>query len=91
MFAEAAQWIVPPEAGPELIPVEGLDDAGEILENRLGGTEVVLLKASRGVAMESLVPGLEARFGPSTPASGDNPGGNLYEAAPSRDPVGKGA
>jgi UDP-N-acetylmuramoyl-tripeptide--D-alanyl-D-alanine ligase len=91
LFAEAAQWIVPPEPGPELIPVEGLDDAGEILGNRLGGTEVVLLKASRGVAMESLVPGLEARFNPSTPASGGNPGGNQHEAAPSRDPVGKGA
>jgi UDP-N-acetylmuramoyl-tripeptide--D-alanyl-D-alanine ligase len=91
LFAEAAEWIVPPRDGPELIPAEGLDDAREILSDRLGGTEVVLLKASRGVAMESLVPELEARFGPSAPGTGGNPGGSRHQAAASGTHAGKGA
>lgn len=64
LFAEAATWVTRPPHGPELIHAQDLDKAEEILHQRLGGTEVVLLKASRGVAMESLVPGLEERFGP---------------------------
>ena len=68
-----------------------MDDARETLKDRLGGTEVVLLKASRGVAMESLVPGLEARFGPSAPGTGGNPHGNRHEAAASGTHAGKGA
>lgn len=67
LFAEAAQWIQKPAHGPELIRARELSEAEEILQERLGGTEVVLLKASRGVAMEQLVPGLEARFGSSAP------------------------
>jgi UDP-N-acetylmuramoyl-tripeptide--D-alanyl-D-alanine ligase len=63
LFAEAAEWVVRPNTGPELISSDGLEGAEEVLRERLGGTEVVLLKASRGVAMESLVPGLEERFG----------------------------
>ncbi len=69
LFAEASRWIDPGTAGPDLVVAPDLEEAGEVLNERLGGTEVVLLKASRGVAMEALVPGLEARFG-----SGDIPG-----------------
>jgi len=63
LFADAAEWVTRPTKGPELIQARELVEAEEILHQRLGGTEVVLLKASRGVAMESLVPGLEERFG----------------------------
>lgn len=63
LFADAAEWVTRPTDGPELIQARELGEAEEILHQRLGGTEVVLLKASRGVAMESLVPGLEERFG----------------------------
>ena len=64
LFAEAAEWVTRSEDQPELLSAPKLEEAEEILHQRLGGTEVVLLKASRGVAMESLVPGLEERFGP---------------------------
>ena len=70
LFAEAAQWVTPPAGAPELLAASGLDEAGELLRERLGGTEVVLLKASRGVAMESLVPALEDRFGSPPSATG---------------------
>ena len=46
----------------------GLGKAEKILLDRLSGTEVVLLKASRGVAMERLIPALERRFAGRTPA-----------------------
>jgi UDP-N-acetylmuramoyl-tripeptide--D-alanyl-D-alanine ligase len=45
--------IVAPDAVSALAP----------LLDRLTGSEVVLLKGSRGVALEQLLPGLEARFG----------------------------
>lgn len=63
LFAEAAQTIDPPIPGPELVVAPELSDAQEILLDTLRGTEVVLLKASRGVAMEVLIPSLEHRFG----------------------------
>ena len=63
LFAEAAEWITPQARKPELVSAPGLEEAGDLLRERLGGTEVVLLKASRGVAMESLIPALEDRFG----------------------------
>jgi UDP-N-acetylmuramoyl-tripeptide--D-alanyl-D-alanine ligase len=63
LFADAGQWIDPPSDGPELVLAGDLDQAQDVLLQRLGGTEVVLLKASRGVAMEALVPALEDRFG----------------------------
>lgn len=65
LFAEAAQWVQRPAGGPELVRARELPEAEDLLRERLGGTEVVLLKASRGVAMERLVPGLESRFGSS--------------------------
>jgi UDP-N-acetylmuramoyl-tripeptide--D-alanyl-D-alanine ligase len=80
LFAEAARWVELPVGGPELLAAPSLEEAGDLLMQRLGGTEVVLLKASRGVAMERLVPRLEERFGPGAPAlgveeEGKGPGG----------------
>jgi UDP-N-acetylmuramoyl-tripeptide--D-alanyl-D-alanine ligase len=49
--------------GPRLIREEDPLAAYEALERRLAGDEVILLKASRGVALERLLPRLEARFG----------------------------
>ena len=63
LFAEAAARVDAPSQGPELVVAPSLDEARDALLKRLGGTEVVLLKASRGVAMEALVPALEERFG----------------------------
>jgi UDP-N-acetylmuramoyl-tripeptide--D-alanyl-D-alanine ligase len=40
-----------------------VDDAWDLLSERLSGDEIVLLKASRGLALEALVPHLEATFG----------------------------
>jgi len=74
-FAEAARWVSAPPGGPELVVAPSLEEADEVLRSRLGGTEVVLLKASRGVAMEALVPSLEGLFGPGTGASGGAAGG----------------
>ncbi len=55
-----------PEAGlPELIRAEDPAVAYEALRSRLHGDEVVLLKGSRGVALERLVPFFEADFGAS--------------------------
>ena len=39
------------------------------LRDRLGGHEVVLLKASRGIAMEGILPLLEADFADDTAES----------------------
>jgi UDP-N-acetylmuramoyl-tripeptide--D-alanyl-D-alanine ligase len=63
LLAEAARGVSRPAGGPELVLAGGLEDAGRVLLARLGGGEVVLLKASRGVAMEALLPILEERFG----------------------------
>jgi UDP-N-acetylmuramoyl-tripeptide--D-alanyl-D-alanine ligase len=68
LFAEAAQWVRLPAEGPELLIAPELDQARDVLLQSLGGTEVVLLKASRGVAMEALIPSLEDRFGPGRAA-----------------------
>jgi UDP-N-acetylmuramoyl-tripeptide--D-alanyl-D-alanine ligase len=67
LFAEAARWISPPAEGPELVSAAELDEAGRVLLERLGGAELVLLKGSRGVAMERLIPALEERFGNTAP------------------------
>ncbi len=72
LFAEAAEWVSPPAGGAELVRAPELKEAEEVLLQRLGGTEIVLLKGSRGVALESLVPALEGRFGSP---DGGTPGG----------------
>jgi UDP-N-acetylmuramoyl-tripeptide--D-alanyl-D-alanine ligase len=54
------------EAGarrPQLIAETAVDDAYDALRPRLTGTETVLLKASRGVALETLLERFEADFG----------------------------
>jgi UDP-N-acetylmuramoyl-tripeptide--D-alanyl-D-alanine ligase len=63
-FLEAAEVLDRVPGGPELVPAVGLEEAQALLLDRLEGDEALLLKASRGVAMETLVPALEARFGP---------------------------
>jgi UDP-N-acetylmuramoyl-tripeptide--D-alanyl-D-alanine ligase len=67
LFAEAARWISSPAEGPELVAAPELDEAERVLMKRLGGAELVLLKGSRGVAMERLIPALEERFGNAAP------------------------
>jgi UDP-N-acetylmuramoyl-tripeptide--D-alanyl-D-alanine ligase len=60
------------EAGGGLIVEEDIHEAYRRLRERLTGAETVLLKASRGVALESLVPRFEEDFGgPSTPAGAE--------------------
>jgi len=68
LFAEVAETVAVPLGGPEMVIAPELDRARDLLLQSLGGDEVVLLKASRGVAMESLIPSLEARFGPGKAA-----------------------
>jgi UDP-N-acetylmuramoyl-tripeptide--D-alanyl-D-alanine ligase len=49
--------------GDRLIVADDTESAFEPLAERLKGDEVVLLKGSRGVALEQLIPRLEERFG----------------------------
>jgi UDP-N-acetylmuramoyl-tripeptide--D-alanyl-D-alanine ligase len=51
------------ELGDRLILAGDADEVFEPLAARLAGDEVVLLKGSRGVALERLIPRLERRFG----------------------------
>ncbi|NIP59709.1 MAG: hypothetical protein GWM92_15445, partial [Gemmatimonadetes bacterium] len=63
-FAEAARERGPEEGGaPALVAADDPADAYPLLRERLGGKEVVLLKGSRGVALERLLPLLERDFG----------------------------
>lgn len=68
LFAGIASDLQPGPDGPELWIAEELDKAEELLLDSLEGREVVLLKASRGVEMERLIPSLERRFGPGKAA-----------------------
>jgi len=56
--------------GARLIREEEPLAAYDALEPRLRGGEVVLLKASRGVALERLLPRFEARFGAAAAGAG---------------------
>ncbi len=58
--------------GDRLVRVHDPLEAMPALEARLAGNEIVLLKGSRGVALERLLPLLQARWGsaPATPTSG---------------------
>lgn len=62
-FAEAATRIGALE-DERVIVSSTWEDAWPSLRSRLEGTEIVLLKASRGVAMEGLLPLMEAAFAP---------------------------
>jgi UDP-N-acetylmuramoyl-tripeptide--D-alanyl-D-alanine ligase len=68
LFAEAAGNVELPREGPEVVVAPDLEEANGVLLRALRGSEVVLLKASRGVAMERLIPSLEERFGPGKAA-----------------------
>jgi UDP-N-acetylmuramoyl-tripeptide--D-alanyl-D-alanine ligase len=63
LFAEVAETLSPGPQAPALLVEADPDRAYEALRERLGGGEVVLLKASRGVALERLLPRFEADFG----------------------------
>ncbi len=54
-------------AGPEVVAVSGARDALPVLRRGLKGGEAVLLKGSRGMALEELVPLLEAEYGAAVP------------------------
>jgi UDP-N-acetylmuramoyl-tripeptide--D-alanyl-D-alanine ligase len=54
----------------EILSVVDPIEAYEELRNRLAGDEVVLMKASRGVAMERLIPLFERDFRGSRPSPG---------------------
>ena len=58
------------DMGDRLVLAEDAEAAWAPLSERLKGEEVVLLKGSRGVALERLLPRLEARFGDSAHGSG---------------------
>ncbi|HUE76542.1 MAG TPA: UDP-N-acetylmuramoyl-tripeptide--D-alanyl-D-alanine ligase [Longimicrobiales bacterium] len=62
MFVEAFRPLVS-GMGDRLVLAEDADAAWEPLSERLDGGEVVLLKGSRGVALERLMPRLRERFG----------------------------
>ena len=58
------------ELGDRLVLADEPAGAFEEMASRMTGDEVVLLKGSRGVALERLLPGLEERFGDRTPTDG---------------------
>jgi UDP-N-acetylmuramyl pentapeptide synthase len=70
-FAQAARAVGAHSGRPALVILE--DPVGEYprLRGILKGDEVVLLKASRGVALEALLPLIRADFG----IAGDTPAG----------------
>jgi UDP-N-acetylmuramoyl-tripeptide--D-alanyl-D-alanine ligase len=58
--------------GDRLVVAEDADSAFAPMAERMTGDEVVLLKGSRGVALERLIPRLDQRFGGSvSPGNGD--------------------
>ncbi len=58
--------------GPELLASTDLAEGYALLRERLDGDELVLLKGSRGVALERLLPLLEADFGVGAPVLSKN-------------------
>ena len=72
-FATAADVAAPGPtgAGPEMVVWPDPTRLAPILAQRLRGDEVVLLKASRGVALESLVPELRAELASAGVDAGD--------------------
>jgi UDP-N-acetylmuramoyl-tripeptide--D-alanyl-D-alanine ligase len=61
-FAEAAASLDIETDDRRFIVAEGWADAYPILRSQLGGGEVILLKASRGVALEGIIPLFEADY-----------------------------
>lgn len=58
-FARAARRV----RDDRIVAVESVDDLAERLPRLVGGHDTVLLKASRGIRLERVIPGLEAAFG----------------------------
>lgn len=74
-FADAATRL-PDDAHGRLITAGDWREAYPALRERLDGDEVVLLKASRGIALEAILPFLEADFGGTAqadPSEGRHP------------------
>ena len=69
-FAAAASRIPAVPGGPALVTAETPAAAYPAIKRRLAGDEVVLFKASRGVALETLLPNFREDFGGS--GSGDS-------------------
>ena len=59
-----------PRSGPELVVSPTVDGGYEALRSRLDGTETVLLKGSRSVRLERLLPLFERDFGVPAACSG---------------------
>lgn len=79
-FAELA-----PAMSAALVRVAEPTEAARVLAERLHGDEVVLLKASRGVALERLLPLLEERWGVPRTDGGHSASGPGQEASAERD------
>ena len=62
-FAGAAERMASTRSGSTLIAVVDPLEAYEVLRSRLRGDEVVLVKASRGFALERVIPEFERDFG----------------------------
>ncbi len=62
-FAAAARALPEPVDGGRLIAAPDVESGWALLRERLRGDEVVLLKASRGFALEGIVPLMEADLG----------------------------
>jgi UDP-N-acetylmuramoyl-tripeptide--D-alanyl-D-alanine ligase len=69
LFVDAFQPLIP-KLGDRLVLADDPEAAFEPMADRLRGDEVVLLKGSRGVALERLIPHLEEQFG-EAPSSGN--------------------
>jgi len=69
-FAAAAQHVEQPRSGPRLVVEEDPIAAYGLLKPLLHGGELVLLKGSRGVALERLIPLFEADFGDAASVAG---------------------
>jgi UDP-N-acetylmuramoyl-tripeptide--D-alanyl-D-alanine ligase len=63
-FAAAGHELAGPHQ-PELVLASSIEEGYRALQTRLAGSETVLLKGSRGVAMESLVERFERDYGSS--------------------------
>jgi UDP-N-acetylmuramoyl-tripeptide--D-alanyl-D-alanine ligase len=70
-FAEAARSL-DVSSDARVLVAETWQEAYPVLRDRLEGQEVVLLKASRGVAMEGILPLLEADFAGAASSGGDS-------------------
>ncbi len=71
-FAEAAA--TEPAGSGERMAVSSVDEAGEVLVARVEAGDVVLLKGSRGVALERLLPRLQEAFAGRASGAGEGAG-----------------